>query len=139
LFCFVFVLCFWSKLQILIFSTIFSFFVCQYVFSCFFSICLVFGSLFLIEFGTLTCLWICFHHFWLFMVVPAGRPGSSLCAACPNELGHLRSASFVSTWKKKNKGAPSRPFALRRSSQLARNTKVTRDCMIISMTGTVLP
>ena len=39
--------------------------------------------------------------------------------------------------KKKNKGAPSRPFALRRSSQLARNTEVTRDCMIVSMTGTV--
>ena len=39
--------------------------------------------------------------------------------------------------KKKNKGAPSRPFALRRSSQLARNTKVTENCMIISITGTV--
>jgi len=56
-------------------------------------------------------------------IVPVGWPGSSLCVACPHELGHLRSAPSVSTWKKVNKGAPSRPFALRWSNQLARNIK----------------
>jgi len=55
--------------------------------------------------------------------VPAGWPGSSLCEACHHELGHIRSAPSVSTWKEVNKGAPSRPFALRRSSQLTRNIK----------------
>ena len=45
--------------------------------------------------------------------------------ACPRELGHLRSAPSVSTWKEVDIGAPSRPFALRRSSQLARNIKGT--------------
>jgi len=57
------------------------------------------------------------------IIVPAGWPGSYLCVACPRELRHLRSALSVSTWKEVNKGAPSQPFALRRSSQLARNIK----------------
>ena len=55
--------------------------------------------------------------------VPAGWPGSSLRVACPHELGDLRSAPSVSTWKEVNKGAPSRPFELQRSSQLTRNIK----------------
>jgi len=59
------------------------------------------------------------------MIVPAGWPDASSCVTCPCELGHLRSAPSVSTWKEMNKGEPSRPFALRRSSQLARNIKGT--------------
>ena len=55
--------------------------------------------------------------------VPIGWLGLSLRVACPHELGHFRSAPFVSTWKEVNKGSPSRPFALQRSSQLARNIK----------------
>jgi len=55
--------------------------------------------------------------------VPAGWPGSSLRVACPHKLGHIRFTPSVSTWKEVNKGAPSRPFALHRSSQLARNIK----------------
>ena len=49
-----------------------------------------------------------------------------LVCGFPRELGHLRSASSLSTWKEVHKGAPSRPFALRRSSQLARNIKEWR-------------
>jgi len=47
------------------------------------------------------------------------------------------SCSFCEYLKEVKKGVPSRSFALRRSSQLARNTKVTENCMIISMTETV--
>ena len=59
----------------------------------------------------------------MLIYVPAGWSGSSLGVACPRELGHLRFAPSVRTWKEVNKGAPSQPFALRRSSQLARNIK----------------
>ena len=38
--------------------------------------------------------------------VPASWPGSSLCVACSNELGHLRSALSMSTWKRRTKGHP---------------------------------
>ena len=47
------------------------------------------------------------------------------------------SCSVCEYLKEVNKRAPSQPFVLRRSSQLARNTKVTENCMIISMTETV--
>ena len=57
--------------------------------------------------------------------------GLSLRARAPS------SCSVCEYLKEVNKGAPSRPFALRRSSQLARNTKVTENCVIISMTETV--
>ena len=75
---------------------------------------------------------LCLHFSFLFLslYVPAGWPGSSLRVASNHELEHLY-------LKKKNKWAPSRPFALRRSSQLARNTKETRNCIMLSMTETV--
>ena len=57
--------------------------------------------------------------------------GLSLRARAPS------SCSVCEHLKEVNKGAPSRPFALRRSSRLARNTKVTENCTIISMTKTV--
>jgi len=52
--------------------------------------------------------------------------GLSLRASAPS------SYSVCEYLKEVNKGAPSRPFAVRRSSQLARNTKVTENCTIIS-------
>jgi len=55
--------------------------------------------------------------------VPAGWPGSSLRVTCPCELGHLRLAPSVSTWKKWTKGRPRGRLHSNDQVSLARNIK----------------